>query len=74
MKIRLYKIRKAITLECGDAIYGDKRIVSLILRGFTNEQIVQLANEWFYYWDRPVYWQRKKQQGLSSLEFNVSWG
>ena len=72
MKIRLHKIRKALTLECGDAIYGNKRIISLILRGFTDQQIVHLATEFFYYWDRPIYWHEKKQKGLKPLDFSNS--
>ena len=88
MKIRLHKIRKALTFEfrtlkciegkgvwvySEDAKLEDKKIVSLILRGFTDEQIVNLGNEIWMYWDNRRYWKAKKELGLSTLDFYVPW-
>ena len=76
MKIRLHKIRKALTFKW-DYSEGvkleDKKIVSLILRGFTDEQIIKLGNEIWMYWDNRRYWKVKKELGLSTLDFYVPW-
>jgi len=79
MKIRLHKIRKALTFkfEMGEYLLSegvkleDKKIVSLILRGFTDEQIINLGNEIWMYWDNRRYWKAKKELGLSTLDFYV---
>ena len=81
MKIRLHKIRKALTFrfEMGEYLLSegvkleDKKIVSLILRGFTDEQIINLGNEIWMYWDNRRYWKVKKELGLSTLDFYVPW-
>jgi len=62
--IRLNSLKKALTLKTGDVILDDKKIIRLILRGFSNDQIYDFAQELFYYWDHPTYWQtRVKEQG-----------
>ena len=62
--IRLKSLKKALTLKTGDVILDDKKIIKLILRGFSNDQIYDFAQELFYYWDHPTYWQtRIKEQG-----------
>ena len=66
MLIRLHKLRRALTLETGDVIFSDKRIISLILRGFSNDQIYEFAQELFYFWDYPTYWQDKKEGNYPS--------
>ncbi len=66
MKIRLHKLRKALTFKF-------EKIVSLILRGFTDEQIINLGNEIWMYWDNRRYWKVKKELGLSTLDFYVPW-
>ena len=73
MLIRLHKLRRELTLKTGDVIYDDKRIISLILRGFSNDQIYDFAQELFYFWDHPTYWQDKKEgnypsQAMSSFK------
>ena len=80
MKIRLHKIRKALTAKIEMTYFSkefvkleDKKIVSLVLRGFTDEQIINLGNEIFMYWDNRRYWKAKKELGLSTLVFNVPW-
>jgi len=76
MKIRLHKIRKALTFTWDDSErvkLEDKKIVSLILRGFTDEQIVNLGHEIWMYWDNRRYWKAKKELGLSTLDFYVPW-
>ena len=60
--IRLNSLKKALTLKTGDVILDDKKIISLILRGFSNDQIYDFAQELFYYWDHPTYWQSKKRR------------
>ena len=61
MRLKLYKIRKSITLRNGVAILDDKKIVSLMLRGFSDTKIRILAIEQFYYWDNPTYWENKNK-------------
>lgn len=62
--IRLNSLKKALTLKTGDVILDDKKIIRLILRGFSNDQIYDFAQELFYYWDHPTYWKtRVKEQG-----------
>jgi len=61
-----YLISEGVKLE-------DKKIVSLILRGFTDEQIINLGNEIWTYWDNRRYWKLKKELGLSTLDFYVPW-
>ena len=80
MKIRLHKIRKSLTAKIEMKYLSkeyvkleDKKIVSLILRGFTDEQIINLGNEIWMYWDNRRYWKAKKELGLSTLDFYVSW-
>ena len=36
---RLHNLKKALTLETGDVIFTDKKIISLIHRGFSNDEI-----------------------------------
>tara|TARA_Y100001938_G_C8071874_1_gene423619 strand:+ start:341 stop:601 length:261 start_codon:yes stop_codon:yes gene_type:complete len=72
-KIRLSSLRKALKLDNGGVILSDKKIMSLIYRGFSNDAIYDLAEELFYHWDNPKYWKAKKSLGLSSLNFNVPW-
>ena len=55
---RLFFIRKEIKLLDGTYMIGKKRVISLILRGFTNEAIVRIAREWFHNWDNPKVHQR----------------
>ena len=55
---RLFCIRKEIKLLDGTYMIGKKRVITLILRGFTNEAIVRIAREWFYNWDNPKVHQR----------------
>ena len=66
MLIMLNKLRRALTLETGYVIFSDKRIISLILRGFSNDQIYEFAQELFYFWDHPTYWQDKKEGNYPS--------
>ena len=66
MIIRLHILRRALTLETGDVIFSYKRIISLILRGFSNDQIYEFAQELFYFWDHPTYWQDKKEGNYPS--------
>ena len=78
MKIRLHKIRKALSYtwehsEGTQVKLEDKKIVSLILRGFTDEQIINLGHEIWMYWDNRRYWKAKKELGLSTLDFYVPW-
>jgi len=61
MRLKLYKIRKSITLINGVPILDDKKIVSLILRGFSDTKIRILAIEQFYNWDNPSYWENKNK-------------
>lgn len=44
----------------GSQIIETKRIVSQILRGFSNDEIVSNANEMFLFWDRPDHWDHTK--------------
>ena len=60
--IRLNSLKKALTLKTGDVILEDKKIMSLIFRGFSNDQIYDFAQELFYYWDHPTYWQSKARE------------
>ena len=73
MRIRLHKIRRLLTLKTGDVIFDHKKIITLILRGFSNDQIYDFAQELCYFWDHPTYWQDKKEgnypsQAMSSFK------
>ena len=63
---RIRQIKSNLTLMTeggyydGSQIIETKRIVSQILRGFSNDEIVSNANEMFYFWDRPDHWDHKK--------------
>ena len=54
--IRLNALKKALKLDNGSVILSDKKIMSLIFRGFSNDDIYDFALELFYYWDHPTYW------------------
>ena len=58
---RLHLNKSDISLLDGSTIYNTKQIISLILRGFTNEAICNFAREMFYNYDRPIYWELKNK-------------
>tara|TARA_R100001163_G_scaffold3773_1_gene5422 strand:- start:896 stop:1096 length:201 start_codon:yes stop_codon:yes gene_type:complete len=55
---RLKTIKENITTSIGQKI-DDKHIISLINRGFNNNQIQFFAHELFMYWDSSRYWKNR---------------
>lgn len=57
---RIHQIKSDCLLVDGSQIIETKRIVSQILRGFSNDEIVSNAHFMFYFWDRPDHWDHTK--------------
>tara|TARA_B100000214_G_C23857722_1_gene576550 strand:- start:401 stop:676 length:276 start_codon:yes stop_codon:yes gene_type:complete len=66
---RLHQIKSDISLIDGSTIYNTKKIISLIVRGFTNEAICNFAREMFFNYDRPIYWELKNKGIIKKDDF-----
>ena len=65
--IRLNSLKKALTSRLEFVILDDdKKLTRHILRGFSNDQIYDFAQELYYYWDHPTYWQSRTQGALAN--------
>ena len=53
LKRKLHSVSQSIKLMSGQTMLCKKNIVSLLLRGFSEEAIIRIAYERYYNWDRP---------------------
>lgn len=63
------KTKKLVTVKY---LCCNKRIWQLLWRGFSPEEVCEIVSEQYMFWDRPDYWQEKKE-GIE-MEYKYIYG
>jgi hypothetical protein len=63
-------VKKNIKLSDGRLMTSKKRIWQLLWRGFSVDDVCNIIQEEYMYWDNTTYWQEKKEGIIGRFYFN----